>query len=123
MKYTDEVVKKLGEYGINYPDAMDRMDNNAELYEHLSRHYVTDKNYENFVEAAKNGDDDEAYRYVHTLKGLAGNLSFNELYELAAKACVEYTSGNPAGAGAMIDEIGACDKKVREGLEYWHRLL
>ncbi|WP_251197373.1 Hpt domain-containing protein [Anaerotardibacter muris] len=117
-----ELTAALAEYGIDYANAMERMMDNAALYKQLSAHYVVDENYKGFVEAMALDDFDTAYTRVHTLKGVAGNLSFSTLYALAAQACDELTGGNPEGARALIDAIGAADKSVRAGLDYWQGL-
>ena len=117
-----ELAAALAEYDINYADAMERMMDNDALYKQLSQHYVVDENYQGFVEAMELDDFDTAYARVHTLKGVAGNLSFSTLYELAAQACDALTGGNPEGARALIGAIGAADKSVRAGLEYWNGL-
>lgn len=119
---SSKVASELAEYGIDYANAMDRMMNNESLFKQLAQHYVVDENYQGFVEAMAIDDFDTAYARVHTLKGVAGNLSFSTLYDLAAQACDALTGGNPEGARALIEAIGAADKSVRAGLDHWNSL-
>lgn len=119
---SEEVIAVLAQFGIDYNDALRRMAGNAELYKKLTKHYAADENYIGFVEAMAQNDLDAAYAHVHTLKGVAGNLSFNTLYDLASQACVALRSDAPEEARALIDALGEADKNARAGLEYWESI-
>lgn len=72
--------QELLEYGIDYQDAMDRFDGEAELYEDFVFRFLEDDKYGQVVEALEAGDVEAAHRAAHTLKGVVGNLSFTNYF-------------------------------------------
>ena len=81
---TAQIADKLRPFGIDYVDAMDRFGDNAELYERLALKYLDDGNLVALQAAMEAKDYSEGYSQAHALKGVAGNLSFKDLYECAA---------------------------------------
>ncbi len=73
----------LSEYGIDYTGAMDRFAGNEALYVRLATKFLDDQHFEAFENAMANSDFEQAQREVHSLKGVAGNLSFANLYSSA----------------------------------------
>lgn len=117
-----DLAATLAEYGIDHADAMERMMNNEALFKQLAQRYITDTNCEGFIEAMNAGDLERAYKQAHTLKGVAGNLAFTQLYQLAEQACDALTSGNVELATKLMDPIAKADKLVRAGLDHWNGL-
>ena len=81
---TAQLADKLRPFGIDYVDAMDRFGDNAELYERLALKYLDDGHLVALQAAMEAKDYSEGYSQAHALKGVAGNLSFKDLYECAA---------------------------------------
>ncbi len=82
--------------GINYEMGLDRFMGNELLYEKFLLKFLTDTSYQNFVDNMKNGDMAQAERSVHTLKGTAGNLSLDPLFN-AADAMVKAIRSDASG--------------------------
>lgn len=78
-----DCIKMLEEAGINYTEAMYRFGDNQALYERLALKFLGDPHLPALAEALEEGDVEQAFREAHSLKGVAGNLSFDELYEAA----------------------------------------
>lgn len=116
---TDAIASKLAAYGIDYIDAMDRMDDNPDLYQKLAFKYLNDENYVNLVAAMDVKDYDAAYKAAHALKGVSGNLSFNNLFKAAAAASDALFQGEYQAAEGFMPEIKAANEKVLAGLEAW----
>lgn len=112
-----ELAEQLAPYGIDYVDAMDRFDGNAELYKKLALKYENDEHYVGLVAAMEAKDYDEGYKQAHGLKGVAGNLSFRTLYNEATIISDALKSGEMYGAEQHMDALGAAQEKVVEGLE------
>ncbi len=72
--------QKLLEAGINYEAGLQRFSGKRELYEKFLNKFPGDESYENMEKALKAGDWDQAFSHAHTLKGVSGNLSMDELY-------------------------------------------
>ena len=98
-----EYAEALKRNGIDYDGAMERFGGNAELYERLEQ-------------ALAGGDVDTAVREAHTLKGVAGNLSFAALYEAASKVNAALREGDLAGATALMDPVRSAHAAVVSAL-------
>ena len=72
--------QKLLKAGINYEAGLQRFSGKRELYEKFLNKFPEDESYGNMEKALKAGDWDQAFGHAHTLKGLSGNLSMDELY-------------------------------------------
>lgn len=110
---------ELSKYGIDYVDAMDRMDDNPDFYKKLAMKYLTNDQYVDLVAAMEVKDFDAGYKAAHTLKGVAGNLSFATLYKAATAVSNALKEGEYQAAEKLMPEVEAAHKKVLEGLEAW----
>lgn len=84
---------------------MERFGGNAALYERLALKFLDDAHFAALEQALADGDVDTAVREAHTLKGVAGNLSFTALYEAASKVNAALREGDLAEATALMDPI------------------
>lgn len=107
----------LKQYGIDFVDAMDRFDNNAELYQRLALKYLNDTHYDDLVAALEVQDYKEAYAQAHSLKGVAGNLSFTDVYDEASLISRFLFEGEAEAAEKPMPALGEAHKKVIELLE------
>ncbi len=97
-----EHAEMLARHGIDYADALDRFGGNGALYERLARKYAEDPHFDRLVRALGEGDAAAAYHEAHSLKGVAGNLSFADLHQAAARASELLRTGNvPAARDAL----------------------
>ena len=106
----------LSSYGIDYDDAMDRFGGNAELFFRLARKYLDGDNYARLVSAMEMHDFDEAYRQAHSLKGVAGNLSFTKLYTIAAEIASNLREGEYVAAESYLPDAKAAHERIVEAL-------
>lgn len=106
----------LSSYGIDYDDAMDRFGGNAELFFRLARKYLDGDNYARLVSAMEMHDFDEAYRQAHSLKGVAGNLSFTKLYNIAAEIASNLREGEYVTAESYLPDAEAAHERIVEAL-------
>lgn len=110
---------ELAAYGIDYADAMERMGGNGDLYKRLAMKYLDDSNYADLVAAMDAADYDAAYKAAHSLKGVAGNLSFDKLFELAGTASGALYQGEYQAVEPLMAPIKDAHEKVVEGLTKW----
>lgn len=82
---TNDQTAKLAKYGIDYAEAMERFGGNEVLFVRLASKYADDPHFDALEAAMTSGDTAAAEREAHSLKGVAGNLSFVSLYDLAAR--------------------------------------
>ena len=114
---TESIAGKLAPYGIDWADAEDRFDGNTDLYKRMALEYEGDEHLVSLVAAMDVKDYDEAYKQAHALKGVAGNLSFAKLYEVAAVVSDALKAGEPEAAAERMGALEAAHEKVLEGLE------
>lgn len=65
-------------FGGNYQDVRERLQSDA-LIQRFVIKFLSDNSYERLCNAMKENDYDEAFRAVHTLKGVSQNLNFDRL--------------------------------------------
>ncbi|MFR1167493.1 MAG: Hpt domain-containing protein [Adlercreutzia equolifaciens] len=114
---TAQIADKLRPFGIDYVDAMDRFGDNAELYERLALKYLDDGHLVALQAAMEAKDYSEGYSQAHALKGVAGNLSFKDLYECAALVSDALYAGEYEAAAKHLPEVERAHKLVIEGLK------
>lgn len=115
----DKLTADLAAYGIDYQDAMDRMEGNAALYKKLALKYLDNSCLADLEAAMEAADYDGAYKAAHTLKGASGNLSFKDLYEASAVESAELFQGEYQAAATTLPAVAAAHQKVVEGLLKW----
>lgn len=109
-------MENIASYGIDYDDAMDRFGGNVDLYKRLALRYLEDAHFDGCVAAMTVGDYDAAYREAHSLKGVAGNLSFTQLYDVSSMVCKNLREGEPVAASRLLEDLESAHKRIREGL-------
>ena len=79
---TNDQTAMLARYGIDYAEAMERFCGNESLFARIAVKYLDDPHVDALEAAMASGDAAAAEREAHSLKGVAGNLSFVRLYDL-----------------------------------------
>lgn len=107
----------LRAHGIDYADARDRFDGNMELYERLAVKFLDDRHVESLLCMVEAGDIEAAYREAHSLKGVAGNLSFSVLYRQASALSDALCTGDLGRARTLIPQLLRAHDDVVSALE------
>lgn len=94
--------------GINVQEGIHRFAGKKEVYEKYLYGFLEDPYYEKLEDAIKNRKGEEAFQAAHVLKGVAGNLSMNRIFE-AIKPVVEELRGE-----ADFEQVEKMMEKVRE---------
>lgn len=92
---TEQFKEQLQNAGVDVSGALNRFMNNAGLYERFLRKFPADTSYQNLLNAVEAGDSEEAFRAAHTLKGVAGNLGFDNLLAYVVPLVEVFRSKNP----------------------------
>jgi two-component system sensor histidine kinase/response regulator len=76
---------KLLSIGLDVTSGLRRVSNNKKLYTKILHKFIeSNRDFESEIKKSiQEGDEEKAARIAHTLKGVAGNIGANELYELA----------------------------------------
>ncbi len=113
----------LDEAGINYAKGLDRFMGNRALYEKFLVKFLYDGSHEEFNMALSSGDMAMAEKAIHTLKGTAGNLSMETLYQdadaavkaIRAKADTPEIMELAKKVDDSYERVCAAAKKIQEG--------
>ena len=97
--------RQLENGGIRVPQALERVLGNEALLEQLLGKFLDDPQYPALCAALERGDLDRAVTAAHTLKGMCGNLSMEELYALFTQQTDALRGGDLAGARGLMAQI------------------
>ncbi|MGN0353333.1 MAG: Hpt domain-containing protein [Roseburia sp.] len=82
----------LTKVGINVQEGIHRFAGKKEVYEKYLYDFLENEYYDKLEDAIRERNGEEAFQAAHALKGVAGNLSLNPLFE-AIKPVVEKLRG------------------------------
>lgn len=102
----DEMTRRcLAEAGVDTEDALRRfLGNEALLLKFLAR-FGQDENFPRLREAMARGDEKAAFEAAHTLKGVCGNLSLQELSRQVSGLVEDLRAGRTADAAAKLPAV------------------
>lgn len=102
--------------GIDTDTALGRFMGNKALLERFLKKFLEDKNFERLQRAVDEGDHAAALEASHTLKGVCGNLSLDELYELFSGQVSLMREDRWEEAADMMERITAVYDRVTEAI-------
>ena len=102
--------QRLCAYGVDYHDAMRRFDGNEALYRRLAGKFADDPHFPALERALAADDTETALREAHSLKGVAGNLSFRTLYAHACAITDALRAGDADAARARMPQGHVSDR-------------
>lgn len=79
--------KQMEENGADVDTTLKRFLGKEELYLKFIKKFQDDKNMESLQEHFANGEYKGVFESVHSLKGVAGNLGLNPVYDISAQIC------------------------------------
>ena len=103
------------EIGGNYKSIEERL-RKKERIDKIVRLFLKDNSYDTFVQALEEGDAEEAFRAIHTLKGVCLNLSFDALYGISSEITEDLREGNLEKGKEALEELTACYQKHLRGI-------
>lgn len=108
-----EMYEKIGG---NYNEAKSRLMNDA-LIEKFALKYEEDGTFAELKEAVSKNDIEKSFRAAHTLKGVAANLSFNELAKAASELTEQLRPLKEQASADLYAKVSRRQEKVLKGLE------
>lgn len=103
---------RLTEAGVNLASAMQRFMNNEKMVEKYLNRFLTEKSYQELVEALNNHDVELAARAAHTLKSVCGTLGFEKMQEQVVSLESDIKNDNWEAAVQMMPEIESEFKRL-----------
>lgn len=101
---------------IDHADAMKRFDGDKAFFIRLAAKYPNDTSFADLEEALAKGNTEAAYHAAHTLKGVAGNLSFAQLFCLASATSDSLHSNRMDDACELMPMLRDAHQRVLEAL-------
>ncbi|AEF86977.1 peptidase M52, hydrogen uptake protein [Treponema primitia ZAS-2] len=92
----DDVIGANGAVYINMDEGLKRMMNNPKFFAKMLGKFKTDNAtlLADAIAAVQAGDQEKAKMAIHTLKGIAANLSLTELYKQTLEAEAQIKAGS-----------------------------
>ena len=90
--------------GGSYEDTVSRL-MNEKIVEKFVMAFLQDKSYDEFVEHYNSGENEEAFRAVHTLKGLSLNLGFDILSNASIAVTDALRDGKNDVTSEMLEKL------------------
>jgi len=100
--------------GINYDTGVNRFAGNAAMFEKFLLKFPDDPTFPDLKAAIAGDDADQAFRLAHTLKGVAGNLSFDELLKNLNPVVETLRAGDITTARGLFPPVESSYVKVIE---------
>ena len=109
--------KDLEAAGIDVQSALERFMDNEMLLERFLKKFLDDPNYEKLKAAQAAGDREGAVTASHSLKGVCGNLSMTELFDLFTRQVQMLREGDEAGAASLMPAIAQSYERVKRAIQ------
>jgi HPt (histidine-containing phosphotransfer) domain-containing protein len=106
MADTNTISGAEGVIYINIEEGLKRVLNNTKLYVKLLHKFKADTNVEELLTTVQAGDYEKAQVMAHTIKGIAANLSFTELFKQSLE--LETQIKNRAVSPEIQESVKAC---------------
>lgn len=109
--------ERLCKAGIDVDGALARFMNNEALLLKFLFRFPADPNFAALEQALEQGNTEQAFTAAHTLKGVAGNLSLEELHRQVSLQVEDLRVGNLAQAREKMPQVCQAYEAVLSALE------
>lgn len=96
---------ELTEQGVDYNTALERFMGKEDLYKRFLVKFLADENFDQLEVNIGSGNVEEAFKCAHTLKGLCGNLGFDNLLEEDTQIVEILRSGSMDGVKELFSVL------------------
>lgn len=107
---------KLSKAGIDANQGIWRFSGNKEEYERCLNTFPKDTHFEQMLSAIEAQDVKGAFSAAHAIKGMAGNLSMNDLYESIVPLVEVFRADTFEGMEPQLTQVKENYKRVMEAL-------
>lgn len=109
---TEEMKRELAAVKIDLKSAIERFVDNEDLFEKMLRKFPSDENFNGLKAALAKSDYEAAISCVHTLKGISGNFSMIELFDLSVEVLTALRGGDYEKAKAVFPQLEEMYNKI-----------
>ena len=111
------LIDALQDMGVDTQAALRRSAGNSALYERFLMKFLEDGTFKKVEDAFKAGNWDSMLSAAHNLKGVAGNLGLNQLYQASSKIVSSLRAENRNDATEAYMELDIAYRALRPVLE------
>ena len=111
------LIDALQYMGVDTQAALRRFAGNSALYERFLMKFLEDGTFKKVEDAFKAGNWDSMLSAAHNLKGVAGNLGLNQLYQASSKIVSSLRAENRNDATEAYMELDIAYRALRPVLE------
>lgn len=97
--------EKLEAAGIRVDETLERFMGNEQMMEKFIKRFSEDQTMDRLEANIKSGNWEEAFKSVHTLKGVVGNLGMEELYQCASALTEKLRVQDIGGVSERFSEL------------------
>lgn len=107
----------LEQAGINYADLMQRFCGNESMMERFLKSFLADENYDHIISAYDKKEYELLLSSAHTLKGVAGNLSMEALFEACDHVVSDLRQNNLEQLPQHVEKLKTAYEQIQENLQ------
>lgn len=107
---------KLSKAGIDANQGIWRFSGNKEEYERCLNTFPNDDHFNQMLDAIDAKDVKKAFSAAHAIKGMAGNLSMNDLYESIVPLVEVFRSDTFEGMEPQLTQVKENYQRVMDAL-------
>ncbi|MGE4213980.1 MAG: Hpt domain-containing protein [Anaerotignaceae bacterium] len=108
--------KNLKKAGIDCLAGIRRFSGSADLYEKYLKKFTDDENFKLAKKAMEEKNYEDVLKYIHTLKGVTGNLSMTELFDSCSELVTVIRNKDLNGVDEIFHKICLLHSKVCEAI-------
>ena len=90
--------------GADYDDVLGRLMSET-IIKKFAIKFIDDKSFVNLEQAMADNDANEAFRAVHTMKGICLNLGFDNLYKASSELTEKLRGGELDGSDELYENV------------------
>lgn len=80
--------------GSDYSEVLNRLNKEERIVKYLLK-FASENTLEDFEKSYETGNFEEAFRVVHSMKGMCLNLGLSKLCDISSDVCVDLRNGPP----------------------------
>ena len=102
---SENLKSELISQGVDYDTTLERFMGKEDLYKKFLVKFLADENFNQLKLYMESENIEEAFKCAHTLKGLCGNLGFDNLLEEDAQIVEILRSGSIEGVKELFEAL------------------
>ena len=108
--------------GGNYQEVSSRLPSEKFIQKFVLK-FLDDQSYQLLEDSWQSGNDEEAFRAAHTIKGVCQNLDFTKLYQSSSQLSEALRNGFTPEAPALVEQVKADYTQTADAIRMYQASL